>query len=216
MHLNRTLFVKVAVHYYGRLAAKQGWRFDSTYDHRDENGEPIPFEFILGSGKVGPPDRSFLFRTLHIIYLSMAREKVSWWFTRHEIYIQQAALRSFYNGALKYSWVAVSLLDFLLLLLCLEWWKMRGNIKYFYLFEGNSCTYVAVLKICKELFLRVELVKLDKEWQIIIRVSGSILQATSNRDRMYILNFHGTYPFSLSYNYIYIYIPSVCFPDCWC
>lgn len=53
---NRTLFVKVAVHYYGRLAAKQGWRFDSTYDHRDENGEPIPFVFILGSGKVGPPD----------------------------------------------------------------------------------------------------------------------------------------------------------------
>lgn len=40
---------------------------------------------------------------------------------------------------------------------------MRGNIKYFYLFEGNSCTYVAVLKICKELFMRVELVKLDKE-----------------------------------------------------
>lgn len=75
MHLNRTLFVKVAVHYYGRLAAKQGWRFDSTYDHRDENGEPIPFVFILGSGKVGPPDRSFLFRTLHIIYLSMARKR---------------------------------------------------------------------------------------------------------------------------------------------
>ncbi|KAL0321449.1 UNVERIFIED_CONTAM: Peptidyl-prolyl cis-trans isomerase FKBP17-1, chloroplastic [Sesamum radiatum] len=43
---------KVVIHYYGRLAAKQGWRFDSTYDHKDENGEPIPFEFILGSGKV--------------------------------------------------------------------------------------------------------------------------------------------------------------------
>ncbi|XP_057505718.1 peptidyl-prolyl cis-trans isomerase FKBP17-1, chloroplastic-like [Actinidia eriantha] len=43
---------QVAIHYYGRLAAKQGWRFDSTYDHRDETGEPIPFIFILGSGKV--------------------------------------------------------------------------------------------------------------------------------------------------------------------
>ncbi|XP_027087109.2 peptidyl-prolyl cis-trans isomerase FKBP17-1, chloroplastic isoform X1 [Coffea arabica] len=43
---------KVAIHYYGRLAAKQGWRFDSTYDHKDATGEPIPFEFILGSGKV--------------------------------------------------------------------------------------------------------------------------------------------------------------------
>ncbi|ONI27448.1 hypothetical protein PRUPE_1G087100 [Prunus persica] len=43
---------QVAVHYYGRLAAKQGWRFDSTYDHKDENGEPIPFVFVIGSGKV--------------------------------------------------------------------------------------------------------------------------------------------------------------------
>ncbi|XP_062160902.1 peptidyl-prolyl cis-trans isomerase FKBP17-1, chloroplastic isoform X1 [Alnus glutinosa] len=43
---------QVAIHYYGRLAAKQGWRFDSTYDHKDENGEPIPFVFVLGSGKV--------------------------------------------------------------------------------------------------------------------------------------------------------------------
>ncbi|KAL8507407.1 hypothetical protein ACS0TY_018092 [Phlomoides rotata] len=43
---------KVVIHYYGRLAAKQGWRFDSTYDHKDENGEPIPFEFVLGSGRV--------------------------------------------------------------------------------------------------------------------------------------------------------------------
>ncbi|KAL7139439.1 hypothetical protein ABFS83_09G050800 [Erythranthe nasuta] len=43
---------KVIIHYYGRLAAKQGWRFDSTYDHKDENGEPVPFEFVLGSGKV--------------------------------------------------------------------------------------------------------------------------------------------------------------------
>ncbi|PIN24800.1 FKBP-type peptidyl-prolyl cis-trans isomerase [Handroanthus impetiginosus] len=43
---------KVVIHYYGRLAAKQGWRFDSTYDHKDENGEPTPFEFVLGSGKV--------------------------------------------------------------------------------------------------------------------------------------------------------------------
>ncbi|PKA56058.1 Peptidyl-prolyl cis-trans isomerase FKBP17-1, chloroplastic [Apostasia shenzhenica] len=43
---------KVAVHYYGRLAAKQGWRFDSTYEHKDETGEPVPFVFIIGSGKV--------------------------------------------------------------------------------------------------------------------------------------------------------------------
>ncbi|KAK9070160.1 hypothetical protein SSX86_010560 [Deinandra increscens subsp. villosa] len=43
---------QVAIHYYGRLAAKQGWRFDSTYDHKDETGEPIPFVFVLGSGKV--------------------------------------------------------------------------------------------------------------------------------------------------------------------
>ncbi|KAI3761846.1 hypothetical protein L1987_52268 [Smallanthus sonchifolius] len=43
---------QVTIHYYGRLAAKQGWRFDSTYDHKDETSEPIPFIFILGSGKV--------------------------------------------------------------------------------------------------------------------------------------------------------------------
>ncbi|GMP23942.1 hypothetical protein CsSME_00001370 [Camellia sinensis var. sinensis] len=42
----------VAIHYYGRLAAKQGWRFDSTYNHKGETGESIPFVFILGSGKV--------------------------------------------------------------------------------------------------------------------------------------------------------------------
>ncbi|XP_074315752.1 peptidyl-prolyl cis-trans isomerase FKBP17-1, chloroplastic isoform X1 [Silene latifolia] len=40
---------QVAIHYYGRLAAKQGWRFDSTYDHKDSTGESIPFTFILGS-----------------------------------------------------------------------------------------------------------------------------------------------------------------------
>ncbi|MBA0658728.1 hypothetical protein Goklo_010912 [Gossypium klotzschianum] len=43
---------QVAIHYYGRLAAKQGWRFDSTCDHKDSTGEPIPFVFTLGSGKV--------------------------------------------------------------------------------------------------------------------------------------------------------------------
>ncbi|XP_038710731.1 peptidyl-prolyl cis-trans isomerase FKBP17-1, chloroplastic [Tripterygium wilfordii] len=43
---------QVAIHYYGRLAAKQGWRFDSTYDHKDSTGEPIPFVFILGSEKI--------------------------------------------------------------------------------------------------------------------------------------------------------------------
>ncbi|XP_044495603.1 peptidyl-prolyl cis-trans isomerase FKBP17-1, chloroplastic isoform X2 [Mangifera indica] len=45
---------QVAIHYYGRLAAKQGWRFDSTYDHKDGSGEPVPFVFTLGSGKVIP------------------------------------------------------------------------------------------------------------------------------------------------------------------
>ncbi|KAG6499256.1 hypothetical protein ZIOFF_039013 [Zingiber officinale] len=44
--------MKVSIHYYGRLAAKQGWRFDSTYDHKDEMGDPVPFLFVLGSGKV--------------------------------------------------------------------------------------------------------------------------------------------------------------------
>ncbi|XP_075673188.1 peptidyl-prolyl cis-trans isomerase FKBP17-1, chloroplastic isoform X2 [Castanea sativa] len=48
----KTPLKKVAIHYYGRLAAKQGWRFDSTYDHKDENGESVPFLFVLGSGKV--------------------------------------------------------------------------------------------------------------------------------------------------------------------
>ncbi|GLT59922.1 hypothetical protein SLA2020_327160 [Shorea laevis] len=43
---------QVAIHYYGRLAAKQGWRFDSTYDHKDSSGDPIPFVFTLGSRKV--------------------------------------------------------------------------------------------------------------------------------------------------------------------
>ena len=52
IHLFLNLNVKVAIHYYGRLAAKQGWRFDSTYDHKDENGESVPFVFVLGSGKV--------------------------------------------------------------------------------------------------------------------------------------------------------------------
>ncbi|KAL9227622.1 hypothetical protein vseg_003290 [Gypsophila vaccaria] len=45
---------QVAIHYYGRLAAKQGWRFDSTYDHKDSTGESIPFTFILGSNTVIP------------------------------------------------------------------------------------------------------------------------------------------------------------------
>lgn len=51
---------KVVIHYYGRLAAKQGWRFDSTYDHKDENGEAIPFEFVLGSGRVISSATSFI------------------------------------------------------------------------------------------------------------------------------------------------------------
>ncbi|XP_048132611.1 peptidyl-prolyl cis-trans isomerase FKBP17-1, chloroplastic isoform X2 [Rhodamnia argentea] len=41
---------EVAVHYYGRLAAKQGWRFDSTYNHKDSTGDSVPFVFKLGSG----------------------------------------------------------------------------------------------------------------------------------------------------------------------
>ncbi|AQK60400.1 Peptidyl-prolyl cis-trans isomerase [Zea mays] len=53
---------QVAVHYYGRLAAKQGWRFDSTYDHKDETGDPMPFVFTLGSGKFF--DRQRLFTTI--------------------------------------------------------------------------------------------------------------------------------------------------------
>jgi FKBP-type peptidyl-prolyl cis-trans isomerase len=44
--------MKVAIHYYGRLAAKQGWRFDSTYDHKDETGDPMPFVFTVGAGNV--------------------------------------------------------------------------------------------------------------------------------------------------------------------
>ncbi|KFK28626.1 hypothetical protein AALP_AA7G024100 [Arabis alpina] len=43
---------QIAIHYYGRLAAKQGWRFDSTYDHKDSNGDSVPFTFILGSTNV--------------------------------------------------------------------------------------------------------------------------------------------------------------------
>ncbi|XP_031392552.1 peptidyl-prolyl cis-trans isomerase FKBP17-1, chloroplastic isoform X4 [Punica granatum] len=53
---------QVAIHYFGRLAAKQGWRFDSTYDHKDDTGEPIPFVFTLGSGKFF--DRQRLFTTI--------------------------------------------------------------------------------------------------------------------------------------------------------
>ncbi|XP_030476531.1 peptidyl-prolyl cis-trans isomerase FKBP17-1, chloroplastic [Syzygium oleosum] len=43
---------EVAIHYYGRLAAKQGWRFDSTYDHKDSTGDSVPFVFTLGSENV--------------------------------------------------------------------------------------------------------------------------------------------------------------------
>lgn len=43
---------KVAIHYYARLAAKQGWRFDSTYDHKDSTGAPEPYVFTVGSGTV--------------------------------------------------------------------------------------------------------------------------------------------------------------------
>jgi FKBP-type peptidyl-prolyl cis-trans isomerase 2 len=38
----------VAVHYYARLVAKQGWRFDSSYDNLDRFGEAIPFSFTVG------------------------------------------------------------------------------------------------------------------------------------------------------------------------
>ena len=43
---------RVEIHYYGRLAAKQGWRFDSTYDHKDALGNPEPYVFVVGSGSV--------------------------------------------------------------------------------------------------------------------------------------------------------------------
>lgn len=43
---------KVVIHYYARLAAKQGWRFDSTYDHKDQSGAPEPYVFVVGSGEV--------------------------------------------------------------------------------------------------------------------------------------------------------------------
>lgn len=43
---------KVEVHYYGRLGAKQGWRFDSTYDHKDFFGNPEPYVFTVGDENV--------------------------------------------------------------------------------------------------------------------------------------------------------------------
>lgn len=43
---------QAVVHYTGRLGAKQGWRFDSTFDHKDAYGGPEPFEFVVGSPKV--------------------------------------------------------------------------------------------------------------------------------------------------------------------
>lgn len=43
---------KVAIHYHARLVAKQGWTFDSTYEHLDAGGVPEPFEFVVGSGEV--------------------------------------------------------------------------------------------------------------------------------------------------------------------
>ncbi|XP_028549948.1 peptidyl-prolyl cis-trans isomerase FKBP17-1, chloroplastic [Dendrobium catenatum] len=36
----------------GNWQQKASWRFDSTYDHKDETGDPIPFVFVVGSGKV--------------------------------------------------------------------------------------------------------------------------------------------------------------------
>ncbi|CAM6086961.1 unnamed protein product [Calypogeia fissa] len=43
---------KVAIHYYARLAAKQGWRFDSSYEHKDQSGAPEPYVFVIGDGTV--------------------------------------------------------------------------------------------------------------------------------------------------------------------
>ena len=37
------------MHYYARLAAKQGWRFDSSYDRF---GEALPFTFTIGDENV--------------------------------------------------------------------------------------------------------------------------------------------------------------------
>lgn len=43
---------QAVLHYKGRLGAKQGWIFDSTFEHKDEYGGPEPFEFVVGSPKV--------------------------------------------------------------------------------------------------------------------------------------------------------------------
>ncbi|CAK9872903.1 unnamed protein product [Sphagnum jensenii] len=43
---------RVEIHYYARLAAKQGWRFDATYDHKDASGNPEPYVFTIASGTV--------------------------------------------------------------------------------------------------------------------------------------------------------------------
>jgi FKBP-type peptidyl-prolyl cis-trans isomerase len=44
--------LQVEIHYYARLAAKQGWRFDATYDHKDASGNPEPYVFTIASGTV--------------------------------------------------------------------------------------------------------------------------------------------------------------------
>eukprot|EP00240_Pyramimonas_obovata_P007470 CAMPEP_0118933908 /NCGR_PEP_ID=MMETSP1169-20130426/12939_1 /TAXON_ID=36882 /ORGANISM="Pyramimonas obovata, Strain CCMP722" /LENGTH=164 /DNA_ID=CAMNT_0006876737 /DNA_START=317 /DNA_END=811 /DNA_ORIENTATION=+ len=43
---------QVEVHYYGRLAAKQGWTFGSSYKDLDKFGSPVPFKFTVGDSNV--------------------------------------------------------------------------------------------------------------------------------------------------------------------
>jgi hypothetical protein len=51
-NINKKLSLQVEIHYYARLAAKQGWRFDATYDHKDASGNPEPYVFTIASGTV--------------------------------------------------------------------------------------------------------------------------------------------------------------------
>eukprot|EP00242_Pyramimonas_sp_CCMP2087_P009918 CAMPEP_0198199346 /NCGR_PEP_ID=MMETSP1445-20131203/2660_1 /TAXON_ID=36898 /ORGANISM="Pyramimonas sp., Strain CCMP2087" /LENGTH=207 /DNA_ID=CAMNT_0043869171 /DNA_START=200 /DNA_END=823 /DNA_ORIENTATION=+ len=43
---------QVEVHYYARLAAKQGWTFGSSYKNLDKFGAPVPFQFTVGDANV--------------------------------------------------------------------------------------------------------------------------------------------------------------------
>uniref|UniRef100_A0A0E0NAE4 peptidylprolyl isomerase n=1 Tax=Oryza rufipogon TaxID=4529 RepID=A0A0E0NAE4_ORYRU len=62
---------QVAIHYYGRLAAKQGWRFDSTYDHKDETGDPMPFVFTVGAGNILDAPCDFFYGIVNLVNVSL-------------------------------------------------------------------------------------------------------------------------------------------------